>query len=287
MLLLRSCALASFLLAGPAVAFSRTRRVGFLTPKKNHASRAKTHESTSTSLRATQKLVFKGDYTATSDKLPEGTTKNDVSKFLAQPENQRVFLSAGLTRETRPLEMTPQFKEYWEDVAEHFNSDSRPADDDAVIAVDVQVKFPGMKLVTTTVSGIKQLALGDESMELMLIAEKSEAMGAAPVVWLFNKLTGNDKKEQGVFLPPEMTKVRSFIGQTDLGNGALALRYKLQMQVTVEFPAVLMKILPTSIEKMEEQGSKSILKTVSKDIDTAMKVAHEKFVEQSTMIESS
>ena len=179
----------TFLLLALAPAGAFAPRPAFVVPSHNTSRHP-------TFLRATQKLVFQGNYVAQSDPLPVGTTKRDIAQFLAQPDNQQIFFTAGGTREMRQLAMTPQFKAYWEDVAAHFGSPAHPSD--SIIAVDTSVKFPGMKLVTTTVSGITPLG-SDERLEVLLIAEKSEAQGAAPVVWLFNKLTGYDKKEKGVF----------------------------------------------------------------------------------------
>lgn len=182
--------------------------------------------------------------------------------------------------------MTEQFKGYWEDICKHFHSDSLPSDNDKLIAVATEVKFPGLKLVTTSVSGVKELYSDDDDgrylkgLEILLVAEKSEPKGAAPIVWLFNKLTANNDREKGVFYPPKQSKARSLICAEPLEDGSLTLSFTLDMQVTIEFPSVLMKILPSSKEKMEQQGSASILKTVSKDIDMAMLVAYEKFVEE-------
>lgn len=234
-----------------------------------------------------EQLVFKGDYVGTSEKLPDDTTKQEIADFFAKPANRNIFLSAAGKRSVSTLEMTPQFKGYWKEVCAHFNSKALPDDNDTVIAVDTEIKFPGMKLVTTTVSGVKGIYTGDEGhmmrgMEALLVAEKTEAQGAKPVVWFFNKLTGYDKREKGAFYPPKRTKARSIVEAKELPNdpSSLALIFTLQMQVTVEFPAALVKILPASKEKMEEQGSTSILKAVSKDVDVAVPAAYKKFMEE-------
>ena len=111
-------------------------------------------------------------------------------------------------------------------------------------------------------------------------AEKLEPKGVAPVVWIFNELTGNNERKTGAFYPPRQTKARSLVRVEDTIDGSLVLRFDLILRVTIEFPAVLVKILPSSKEKMEEQGSTSILKTVSKDIEMAMQVAYDAFIEQ-------
>lgn len=240
-------------------------------------------------LHATEKLVFKGDYTCSTDPLPGGVSQADVSAFLEQSATRDIFLSAGGTRTLQELELTPQFKGFWQEACRHFGSDALPTDDDVVFAVDTVVSFPGLLLlVTTAVSGVKKIQgeNGLEGYELMLVAQKQTAQGAPPVVWIFNKLTGINKRDEALWYPPSQAKARSTIGITELSGGSVAISFKLELQVTVEFPAVLVKILPSSKEKTEEQGTASILKTVSKDIDKAMEVAFEKFVENKSLLPS-
>ena len=240
------------------------------------------------------KLVFRGDYSTQSDPLPPDTTLDDVSRFLAGEKNRDIFLSAGGTRSTRKLELTHTFEKYWHDACTHFSSSALPhnGDNDTIIAVDTQVKFPGVTLVTATVSGIKerwsepatqhpkQQQRRLEGYEILLIAERSKVRGVPAVVWLFNKLTGYDKREKEAYYPPKQTKARSIIGSKVLTDGSLALTFELDLQVTIEFPALFLKILPASIEKMEAQGSRSILQSVGPDIEKAMKVAYDSFIEQ-------
>ena len=137
-----------------------------------------------------EKLVFRGDYVATTDKLPQGTTRQDIADFFAKPANRNIFLSAGRTRTTSPLDMTPQFKGFWEDVCDRFKSENKPNENDTLVAVDTEVKFPGVKLITTSVTGVKEICSTEnqiEGLELVLVAEKAESTGTAPIVWIFNK----------------------------------------------------------------------------------------------------
>jgi hypothetical protein len=252
------------------------------------------HEKTSatpraqTPLQAATQLVFHVDYTKTSDVLPKGTTSDDISNFLAAESNREIFLSAGNSRPFQYLEVTPQFKQYWRDACDHFSSSCLPEDDDKLIAVDAEVKFPGMKLIITSLQGVKEMppsntdtdAGGIKSYEVLLVGEKLQPSGAPPVVWLYNKMTGNDKREKNEFYPPKQTRIRSVMTGTELADGALVLSFRLDLRITIQFPRTLLKLLPTSKEKAEEQGSKSVLHSVSKDIDKAMDAAFDAFVEQ-------
>lgn len=240
--------------------------------------------TTTTRLRATETLVFEGDYGATTDALPADTTETDAARFLDALGNRDIFLSAGGTRHVEEVHMTERFKGYWRDVCRAFRSSVEPADDDALVAVTTEVRFPGLRLVTSSVSGIKEIRDPEtdllKAFEVFLIAEKSEPQGAPPVVWIYNRLTGNDEKESGVFQPPKQARAKSVIGYTRLDDDSLVLSFQLDMQVVIEFPAVLLKILPTSKEKAEAQGSASVLKAVSRDIDSALQAAYDRFMEQ-------
>lgn len=243
------------------------------------------------SLQAVTQLVFRVDYERKSDALPKGTTSQELSNFLANESNREIFLSAGNSRPFQYLEMTPQFKQYWRDACNHFSSTCLPDDDDKLIAVDAEVKFPGMKLVITSLQGVKELPPlkkntdrggrgggGTKAYEVLLVGEKLQPRGAPPVVWLYNKMTGNDKRAKNEFYPPQQTRIRSVITGTELDDGELALSFRLNLRITVEFPRLLLKLIPTSKEKAEEQGSKSVLQAVSKDVDRAMQAAFDAFI---------
>ena len=55
------------------------------------------------------------------------------------------------------------------------------------------------------------------------------------------------------------------------------LDIETSLDIAVQFPKILLKILPVSKEKAEEQGSNSILKTLDKDTGASLKRIEEYF----------
>lgn len=266
----------ALLLAMQAAAFAPSSRHRPAWTDRHSPSAAST-----TFLRATETLTFIADYTGTTESFTEGTTKEDLSDFLLKPDTRDIFLTAGGTRQVTELDMTPQFKEFWQEACQEFSSSALPNDNDKLLSVDSVTKFPGLKLTVTTANGFKEIYSGDsfQGLELLLVAERQESKGAPPIVWLHNKLTGHGDREEGVFYSTEQTKARSWIAPTSHDNG-VALTFDVRLQIKVEFPAILLKLLPMSKEKSEEQGAAAIVKTIKKDVDSSLQQAYEKFIAQ-------
>ena len=92
--------------------------------------------------------------------------------------------------------------------------------------------------------------------------------GAPPVVWLFNKLTGTDT--QGEYNPPT-GKVETSVTVVPVDNdGGYALRFLCNVEIVTEVSKSLLKILPASKEKIQEQGSVSVSKTIEKDVRSSL-----------------
>ena len=257
--------------------------------------RASSHH-TSWALKDTVTLVFDGDYCGMSDPLPVGTTNEEAVAFLVKDSTRDLFFSVGGTRPIELLDMTPEFVDMWQNVTDYFNCDRKPTMDDILISANTTINFPGMKLITTSASGIfvmenPQTALPEY--QAFLVAEQQTSKGLKPVVWLFNQLTGNANREKGKFFPSSgkaMSTV-SVVEQESTNNNdntalddenLLSISFNVQFKVFVQFPATLMKLFPMSKEKTEEQGGKSIKKTISTEVDMALEAARMAFVESTT-----
>ena len=149
--------------------------------------------------------------------------------------------------------------------------------------------------MTTAASSTSRLGKEYHS---VLIAEQRHVTGPAPLVWLYNQLTGGERQRIKQQQPPA-TNASSQNGESDRrrngsstgeASGYAVSRiyltkdqppqqqespgeysyYKIGFDCTVEvlvqFPRFLLKIMPVSREKMEQQGSLSVKKAVEKDI---------------------
>lgn len=104
--------------------------------------------------------------------------------------------------------------------------------------------------------------------QFVLLDASQDARGAPPVVWLFKKLTGSNKNKDGDLSSTEKSSPSSFtrvFAKIDK-NGYVAFEADGFLRVTLSFPPIMIKLLPLSIEKFEEQGSASIQKVLDKSL---------------------
>jgi hypothetical protein len=230
-----------------------------------------------TDLRAVE-LVFDGDCLLVSDPLPRDVSKEELIEFLHKKESRNYFFSAGGTRVVDELEMTPEFKSMWQDEYAKLNNKAQefmmPNDegDSSVIGCEAKINFPGLLLTSTTISGVRKFQGKNDGdfpeYQVLGIAEQQRVEGPAPVVWLYSQLTGLNKKEKGKFYPPSAA-ARSTISVVEK-EGGYAFSFDVKLKIVTQVPTVLIKILPTSIEKMEEQGGAAVSKTVAKDMEASI-----------------
>ena len=236
-----------------------------------------------TRLQATEQLVFSGDYCGFTKSLPPGTSKNAAEEFMLQDTVRDLFFSAGGTRPIQQIKLTPELLHLWTECCEYFGYDRIPTKDDLMVQVESSVQFPGMKLTTCSASGMflmENESTGLKEYHTFFVAEEQRVSGLPPAVWLYNKLTGNDKKAKGTFHKAS-GKAISVISIQEQSENALAFCFDIRLQIFVQFPRTLMKLLPMSKEKMEEQSGTSMRKAISKDVDLALESAYNLFLSQS------
>ena len=244
-----------------------------------------------------ERLNFVSEMHVSSEALPS-TDRSEVDAFLQSTACRNHFLSGGGHNAIRDEIRTPELEANWQRACEtHYGSQYGPAPDDGIVSTETSLQFPGLRLVNRVYSGVK-LVLSTASdikndnssreYQTVLIGEQRQAFGPAPLVWVYNQLTGENKKKQ--------TNGKESNTETGESNGYARTRiyvveekeemqsvvcYKIgfdcTVQVLVQFPRFLMKILPVSQAKMEEQGSLSVQKAVEKDVIRAINGTSEAF----------
>jgi hypothetical protein len=227
------------------------------------------------SLRET--LSFRADFDLVSEKLP-GAGKEEVVSFLKREETRNILL--GFTRPVQEQPMTPQYRAMWEDVSEYYGPSSVPNDDDRLLSSCMEIHFPGMTLLVTVLSGVKVFETNEGMPEyaFYLVGEIQSPRG--PLAWLFNILTGRKDKPKDEF-SKSLACAATRVSIVD-NDGGFAISFDTKLEVEVQFPSALIKLLPVSKEKMEEQGSASVRKALSKDMLTAVTAMHDAFLEWRT-----
>jgi Holliday junction resolvase RusA-like endonuclease len=243
------------LVVGPSLAFHRPT-----TPTKSRFS-FKLHET----------LRFHGNYVKLSEAFPS-SQKISMENFLSDDDTMYLIFSLNGAREAAVESLTDESLQLWNKACdEKYGSSARPGSSDRTVVCDTHIGFPGLKLTTRVLNGFK-LDKVDGSPVLLsyLIGEKQQLEGAAPVKWIYKQLTGYDKKPQDAYYQTQASaSAKASICDTDDG---VVLRYEIDIEIVVEFPSALVKILPMSKEKVEEQGTNSVVKTVKKDVDNAVDV---------------
>jgi hypothetical protein len=223
-------------------------------------------------------LIFSADFDLKTEMFPSND-EDELIEFFRSTDLRNHFLSGGGRAEIEVIDWTTQLVNMWEEASERlYGIESLPIKEngDTIISSISTTNFPGVQLTTTVFMGTKLLQDSDgfPYYRCILIADKRQLSGLPPAVWLFNKLTGSTPD---IEYNPVSGGVDSEISLIREMNGEYVLSYVGSVKVTTEFPKGLIKILPTSKESMEQQGSMSIRKAVEKDIINCMDTVIQKF----------
>jgi hypothetical protein len=212
-------------------------------------------------------LQFRADINTASNALSY-SSREEVEAFFTCPNNRHLFITAGGVREYEKLEMKAEILADWARKCE-LEGNAIPNDSDEVFAVKTGgMSFPGLSLETRATMGIKLVEReSGPTYEITLIGDDRKVKGLPPVVYIFNRLTGGGGSDSGSSHNLSSTKIMCDFNAEDSN---VMFRISTQFLINVRFPSVLMKILPTTKEKAEEQGSLAITKVVSSDIEKSM-----------------
>lgn len=263
-----------------AIACPVSSFLGFPSSSKENRSATKLHGDKSVS------LVFQGEISVTSD--PIDAPKNELEAFLAAEGNRDLILSLGGKRPLYKLEKSEEMMLFWKEACDRMYGPScQPEEGDDLLASESSFNFPGLRLVTTVAMAVKTRKSSSQSpgCEIFVLAEKKEPRGPAPLVWVFNTLTGANKQNATSFQGAQ-SQISSKLSVASRDNGS-AFAYHVNVRITTEFPSFLLRILPVTKEKAEEQGTNAVMKVISKDVNDAMVIAREAFLKDRAGVCSS
>jgi hypothetical protein len=252
-----------------------------------------TLRSQTTALHAERKnrvaLVFACDLTFSCDPLPGNTKVEDMAEFLVSEECRRLLLSAGGTRAVEKLQVTPDLQGMWTEACDGLfvnssSSPSLPKEPEEFMSTDAIIPFSGITLTNTVVNGVTRMEDEKEKGGLpkylfVLVGEKRSVKGPKPLVWLYNKMTGvngDEDTDTACYSKPKggVFTYSSIVDKDD----APAFNVDVHLRIVIEFPKYVMRLLPASKEKIEEQGSNACARAVSKDVELAVRNVREAFL---------
>lgn len=269
----------------PAAAFSVVNPAGQLRSRTSRDS-----GSSSRLFAEKERLSFATEINICSEPLPS-TDRDEVYAFFRSDACRNHFLSGGgksvLIEESR----TPELEACWKHACDsHYGSRYLPVSESKILSTETSIQFPGLRIVNRVYTGVQRRAVNDEEnraggeeYQALLIAEKRSAYGPPPLVWLYHQLTGSNKKnaesdsdETGESSGYALTRIY-IVDEERADATAYKIEFDCTVEVLVQFPRFLLKILPTSKQKMEEQGSASVKKAIEKDVLRAVKSTSEAF----------
>jgi hypothetical protein len=221
------------------------------------------------------KLEFKGEFQVASDPLPS-LLDQQIASFFENPKYRNLLVTAGGKRKCEEITPTEKILEDWKKACDLVGA-QYPSESDVVLSIVTGgIELPGLQLVSKAQIGVKLLREPSLRYEFTLIGDERTVTGLAPVVWVFNKLTGtsdgNEKNEN------TSTSSLSVVSYKRTDDGKTIFTTNSSISVSVRFPSALLKILPTNKEKAEETGGKAITKTIEKDVQASMKAFEEEYL---------
>lgn len=216
-------------------------------------------------------LILQGDISTQSKSLPV-VCEERLCKFFQTPSFRNLLVSGGGQRPVEYLPLTETLFQDWTQKCKVLGA-SPPSKDDSILAVESKgIQFPGLKVKSTATVGVKYVedpGKASPRHEFVLLGTQEEAKGLPPVVWIYNKLTGGNKRNEGSGDSSRAQSLSTVSYETN--NGNVVFRTKAFLRIGISFPKVLLKILPGDKATIEEKASSSVQKTLEKDCVQSMK----------------
>lgn len=267
-------------------------------PKLSHHVLQSTVTETTVDKTATSKkpkkgvvqVIFIGKKKISSKPISLSSLKSkniSIQEFFLSPQNRNLIL--GKPGSVQPLPSPSiQNMKAWGAESKGFVIDTSTdvSKDDTCDVVKIEtdgMKFPGMTLKSVTTIGCKLILppnyekgenegdFLDMKYEFTLLDSELQPEGSKPTVWLFKKLTnagGKGGKDDGQ--QANTSSFTSFSIDSTSNPDEIVLTSDATLQVRVEFPSFLVRLIPVSIEKMEEQGSHAMQSTIEKELSPAL-----------------
>lgn len=147
---------------------------------------------------------------------------------------------------------------------------------DEIVQVETMIKFPGLKTIAASILGARLVTVDDSTdyddndtaitfpeYQFTLLNSCNKAEGLPPAVWIYNLLTGNNKKTSN---KNDMTSSYTTVKLERTNNDEYVFTSKSSLEVKINFPSTLLKMLPFSTDTLEERGSVAMQKALEKEV---------------------
>jgi hypothetical protein len=255
-------------------------------------------------------LRFKAAFNHTSEPVPLSQIqkpyqiKNLLIQFFELEENRDHLLKGSGTIDVyKPNDKVVSFDfqalmRRWKLESSYFGKDIAPSEYDVrFLDLIVQTKFLVFVVFVNTIIGFKLIytPLEDEheegksdwepEYEFLLLAEDFRADGPPPLLFIFNQLTGKGaeptpyKLLNDIHLHHAYLKVNARLHIDDAsGKESITFQSASRAEITVQFPSILLKIIPVPTEMIERKGSLALQESMKKDVVSGMSNFRRAFV---------
>lgn len=230
--------------------------------------------SSSSSSPSPSQLQFGGVLDAQTNPLP-ASSEDEVRQFFANADYRNLLITAGGARESSSVDMDVPLLELWTSKCQ-IQGTALPVETDEVFRVQTGgLKFPGLFVQASVILGIKFLNEDPSQLkyEVSAVRDNTEVSGLAPVVWVFDKLVGSSDENENANL--SCTTISYEMNEQDQ---TVIFKTTSSLVITVQFPSVLLKILPTNKEKAEAQGGKAVVKALQKDVTASIEAYEQAYL---------
>ncbi|KAL3801475.1 hypothetical protein HJC23_000913 [Cyclotella cryptica] len=232
---------------------------------------------------STSGLQFKAStiYKSKDAPLPSSWQLDELSSFF-DTDNTNFHLLAKGTRnnvEEVPKQQVAMHLHRWAEEARYMGADE-PSLDDTLISLTVTTPFLVFILKVTAEIGVKLLWHSFESprvgnddgmtislpeYQFTLLDQTFSAHGPQPLVFIFNQLTGINRTVKGTYKQPNHAL---FVVKAEPSGNKKRLCFVSRMTaiLNIQFPEILLNLLPVPKEKIENEGSVSLRRNMQKDV---------------------
>lgn len=213
-------------------------------------------------------LTFSGQIIKTSQPLVSMDNKDLLIDFFKSPQaRDTLFVSDAAPI---PVEPVPSklFRE-WQLETQRFGIALPTREEDYQQTVrqlcSEGISFSGLTVETTVNCGAKLIEespdTGLPAYELTMINDSTEARGPRPLMWIYNQVMGFVSNKSQTKTTTSLCRI-ALVEQ----DGGIAIDFESSFLVKMNFPPFLMRILPVSKTKAENQGSSAVTRFVQKGV---------------------
>lgn len=234
-------------------------------------------------------VVARSDFS--SDPVRLCSDRDDLLHFFQNPNNRNhLLLGSGTSTKESRSRQTPGVKpilsasselwDRWKMESSRTGATTLPPDpqvDQMVIVKASEISFPlGMKLLVESIVGVKLVLMDNHGLsefpeyQFTLIQDNVHAEGPKPLVWLYNQIMKTQRSRQNegkqmthscsILQMKEVDNTTDDANDDDTKTYAIFI-YSAEIEINVEIPKFLVKLLPMSQEQCNQQGSAAIQKT--------------------------